>query len=402
MKTSAKVIADSIHYLQARDNRITTEVVTMPRIILAELNTHRVLSKNSASSRAIPYKKMLKSIMTNPFVPIAMQKDHSGMQGTEYLDMDKPYELSEVGDSIVSLLAKTFNVDGEKDPEYDEILNVLNTVLFPILGEMAGGNKLTMRNWWLKIRDIVACSSVVLVAFGVTKQICNRLLEPFMWHTVIITATEWENFFALRCPRYTITDKDGVVLNVYRSKKDVLKDHPHIGLTLDEKDNVAWLSFNKGMAEIHMMELAECIYDALNESTPKELQPGEWHVPYGDEIDHINLSKAIDNTYPELSQGDDRSEERDYDANLLKVSTSLNAKTSYTTITTAQSGNKNSGEYVKDIQLHDKLKVDGHMSPFEHCAQVPTGFSGWSGNFFNWIQYRKTLKGEFIGDPELV
>ena len=45
----------------------------MPRIILAEFNTHRLFSRNSASSRAIPFKKMVQSVLENPFIPIAWQ-----------------------------------------------------------------------------------------------------------------------------------------------------------------------------------------------------------------------------------------------------------------------------------------------------------------------------------------
>src|ERR1035437_3905890 len=84
-KISAKVIADSKNKF---GNRITTMVVTFPRYILAELNTHRMFSKNSASSRAIPFERLLKSVEENPFIPIAWMKDHKGMQGTEYFTTD--------------------------------------------------------------------------------------------------------------------------------------------------------------------------------------------------------------------------------------------------------------------------------------------------------------------------
>src|SRR5688572_32866283 len=64
--------------------KIATIKVTMPRYILPEFNTHRVFSRNSASSRAIPFNKMVKAVEENPFTPIAWQKDHKGMQGSEY------------------------------------------------------------------------------------------------------------------------------------------------------------------------------------------------------------------------------------------------------------------------------------------------------------------------------
>ena len=81
-KISAKVIADSKNEF---GNRITTMIVTFPRFILAELNTHRMMSRNSASSRAIPFEKMLEAVSNNPFIPIAWQKDHNyrGIYGIE-------------------------------------------------------------------------------------------------------------------------------------------------------------------------------------------------------------------------------------------------------------------------------------------------------------------------------
>lgn len=159
----AKVIADSKN---PQGNRITTMVVTFPRFILAELNTHRMLSRNSASSRAIPYKKMLKSVLSNPFIPIAWQADHKGMQGSSYLGKFK------------SFLAK---------------------------------------QGWLTARNFAVAFSWVLSKINITKQLCNRLLEPFMYHTVIITATEWENMFSLRCPKYELAGGN------FRSKNEFLK-----------------------------------------------------------------------------------------------------------------------------------------------------------------------------------
>jgi hypothetical protein len=146
----AEIVADS---LSPFGDRLTSVLVTFPRIILAELNTHRMLSKNSASSRAIPFKKMVEAVQNNPFIPIAFQKNHSGMQGTEYLT----------------------------GLDYDQA-----------------------KFEWLEAKDRAIEQAQQLDKIGTTKQLCNRLLEPFMWHTVIITATEWENFFNLRNPVYEI------------------------------------------------------------------------------------------------------------------------------------------------------------------------------------------------------
>jgi hypothetical protein len=50
--------------------------------------------------------------------------------------------------------------------------------------------------------EVAIETAIIQNKAGVTKQICNRYLEPFMWHTVLVTSTEWENFFKLRCPDY--------------------------------------------------------------------------------------------------------------------------------------------------------------------------------------------------------
>lgn len=151
----AKIIADSVSAVTG--NRLTTMLITLPRHILAELNTHRMLSKNSASSRAIPFKKMVESVKENPFIPTAWQKDHSGMQGTEYFDPTIPSEKSAINKFIAE---------------------------------------------WLRAKDFAVQQATILNRSGVTKQLCNRLLEPFMWHTVLISGTDFENFFSLRCPQY--------------------------------------------------------------------------------------------------------------------------------------------------------------------------------------------------------
>ena len=67
----AEIVADS---LSPQGDRLTSVLVTMPRIILSEMNTHRMLSKNTSSSRAIPFKKMVEAVQNNPFIPIAWQK----------------------------------------------------------------------------------------------------------------------------------------------------------------------------------------------------------------------------------------------------------------------------------------------------------------------------------------
>jgi len=366
---SAKVIADSKNEF---GNRITTMVVTFPRIILAEFNTHRMFSRNSASSRAIPFEKMVKSVEENPFIPIAWQKDHKGMQGIEYLDERE------------SRLA----VDRWKQ-----------TATFAVHEAriLHGDSK------W-------AVNETEMPNLGVTKQLCNRLLEPFMWHTVIVTATEWENFFELRCPKYALFSENMPM--EFRSKKDLIAYADVVDKDMHHYDILGildWLQCNKGQAEIHMMALAEEMWDAYNESQPKQLTDGEWHIPFGDNIDESKFSwltmEQVHGTDPETFIEIMNKEK-------IKIATARCARVSYTTV--GEEDKKDN--YENDIKLHDRLAASGHWSPFEHCAKAMSGDEAycrdsemmhykdecdkdevnWSGNFRGFTQYRKTFEKENI------
>lgn len=238
-KISAQIIADSVN---TQGDRITTYILTFPRFILAELNTHRMFSRNSASSRAIPFEKMVKAVEEDPFIPIAWQKGHKGMQGNEYWGKE---------DWVVD------------QPNVSQI-NVHNCAI---------GN-------WLQARDNAVSLAKQLNSKNITKQLCNRLLEPYMWHTVLVTATEWDNFFNLRCPKYhTPVSGDGFY---FKSKKDCISNHSNTEniSKLESMSELEWLQINYSQAEIHMQALAESMWDAMNESSPRLLQPGEYHVPF--------------------------------------------------------------------------------------------------------------------------
>jgi len=376
---NAKVIADSENQF---GNRITTLIVTMPRYILAEFNTHRMLSKNSASSRAIPFEKNLKSIQENPFIPIAWMKDHKGMQGTEFIT--KPEHISTI----------------EKD--------------------------------WLDARDYAIKQAEVLSdgfhedgeqTDCVTKQIVNRLLEPFMWHTIIVTGTEWENFFALRCPKYTVIDDDKP--RIFRSKKDLLKYYNQFDAHVDtgiyqfnDYNEINWLLLNKGQADIHMMATAEAIWDALNESTPKELKEGQWHIPFGDQIDIKGYTKFLKEGGGVRSPLDIKRLPEFLNNFEIKIATARCARVSYTVVGEEESNRDSNDKYTDDLRLHDRLAKFGHWSPFEHCAKAmdineytentldesyitnikeeANVIKGINGNFRGFIQYRKMFNNENI------
>jgi hypothetical protein len=366
-----EILADSIN---SKKDRITTFKVTYPRIIHAEMCRHRMLSRNSASSRAIPFTKMLQMVTENPFIPIAWQKDHKGMQGVTYIRNKK------------------------------HITNIINT--------------------WLRGRDnaveVAASLNVGFPEFktemvytdSVTKQLCNRLLEPFLWHTEIITGTEWENFFSLRCPKYTI---DGVTF--FRSIKDVINDSNYDWNNEDHtyevingnihisNNNGVSTYHNESQAEIHIQKIAEMMWDSRNESTPKQLEVGEWHIPFSDNINYEKLGEVTGKYYIE----DNPNEEVDINKWLVKIATARCARISYETL-----GDNSKIDYEADIKLHDMLIKSKHWSPFEHCARAMNNIeyehfikgdrrydvvgdkmlkvtTGWCNNFKGFIQYRYSI-----------
>ena len=308
-KIEAKIVADSI---SPQGHRITSMLLTYPRFIHGEIMTHRMFSRNSASSRAIPFEKMVKMIEEDPFIPIAWQKDHKGMQGTEYITTEE-------------------------------------------------GIYVCIRGW-IEARNTAVKQAKWLNSCNVTKQLCNRILEPFMWHTTLVTATEFSGFFELRCPKiYHAADG-----NYYKSVKDwnsVDKDIQYKGLSCLHPENTS-------QAEIHIQALAEAMWDAMNESTPNQLKAGEYHIPFGDKIDWQQL-KLEDGT---PQQG------------MIKIATARCARLSY---------NNFDGEidYEKDIKLHDKLLKDRHLSPMEHCAMCKND-NIWYANFRGWIQYRYLIEND--------
>jgi len=335
-KIEAKIVADSI---SPQGHRITTFLLTYPRFIHGEVMTHRLFSRNSASSRAIPFEKMVKMVEEDPFIPIAWQKDHKGMQGVEYLDETM--------------------VDVAKE------------------------------EWLYARKDAVRAAKILNKEEFVTKQLCNRLLEPFMWHTTLVTATEWENFFELRCPKYTDNQE-----NVFKSKKDYLNTHGLAGVLSEE----GFRSINKSQAEIHIQALAEAMWDARNESTPQILQAGEWHIPFGDQMDSNALHDydivELDNCY-------------DIDELKVAVAVARCARLSYMTF-------DDEINYKKDIELFHTLLKNKHMSPFEHVAKCmteleyysfikgkyPTTLDQWGiVNYENYpIVHKKMFEEELIGE----
>lgn len=281
---SAKVIADSV----ATDSvaRLTTLEVVMPRIVLAEFNTHRMFSRNSASSRAIPVEKRIEQIRANPFVPEAFGRNQRGMQA------------------------------GEDLADQDEARGV-----------------------WLDAMDDALGRAASLAKLGVHKQWANRLLEPFSWHTVVVSSTTWSNFFALRC-------------------------HPD--------------------AQPEMRRVAEAMRDALAASDPVQKFAGDWHLPYTSPDDDVNDGIIHPDNLSHPSYLVLSPEDR---VQFVRVQTSVArcAAVSYE--------RQGVQDVAAEVSRYWKLRTSGHLSPFEHAAQLNSP-AQYHGNFWGWRQHRKDIPGE--------
>lgn len=292
MPISATIIADSIN---THGNRLTTFVLSFPQIVVKEFLRHRSFSNNSASQRAIPFEKNISYTTDKLWYPRQWTRTHKGMQGFDYFTEDERVELDAIHLETYEFLVK---------------------------------------------------QATRLHSKGVSKQLVNRYIEQFGYVTMITTATEWENFFALRA---------------------------------------------HDAAEIHIQDLAYKMLDAYNASEPKLLQPGEWHIPFGDQFDEQRL---IWGNFEGVDWPKQILEWK------LKIATARCARISYNNF-------EGKDDYVEDIKLHDRLLAGGHMSPFEHCAKALDYSDRYepevlTGNFRGFIQYRKLLKGENKSDGRVI
>lgn len=213
---------------------VTTFEVTLPRIVLAELNTHRMFSRNSASTRAIPLANQLKNLLENPFVPEKFGVNQPGMQAYSHLKGMRHDQAVEVwlngrDRAVTSALELTLGKDVAQDTlgynadrEY-----VHGDVLLEHLDEL--------KQLIPKSTETPEFGSTKL---NVHKQLAGRGLEAYMWQTVVLTGTEFDNFYALR-------------------------DHPE--------------------AQGEIATAARLMREAQEASTPQQLNYGEWHLPYVDD-----------------------------------------------------------------------------------------------------------------------
>lgn len=288
---SAKVIADSVN---EKGNRLTTIECEYPRFIHAEVMTHRMFSRNAQSSRAVPVSSTIKTnkISVKPYV---WGKNQAGMSSKEVLTGLKK--------NLASLV-------------------------------------------WNMTAKLCFSSSWLLSKIGLHKQWANRMTEWCSTIKVVITATEWQNFF--------------------------------------------WLRLDEDAAQPEIVELAQAILGAMNNSNAERLEVGQWHLPY------INVTRY-------------KGEDLYYDSNdnLLtleeakQISASCTAQISYRKLNDSK---------VKAIEIYGRLFSGPipHESPVEHQGtpiseeHTFTGTSGithvdvegdfWSANFKGWIQLRQIMQ----------
>jgi hypothetical protein len=225
-----------------------------------------------------------------------------------------------------------------------------------------------------------------------------------MWHTVLITTSEegLETFFNLRCPQYKLNTE----VDIFRSKKDFIKFYD-LEKSHSNKSDLEWLKINKSQADIHIQAIAELMWDAYNESKPKQLEAGQWHIPFEDKI----LMSILDQQEIATKFTHIKSKE----VLKLKIATGMAARVSYTIV-----GDEKEVSYETLINIHDKMleAVPFHASPFEHCAKAMSDSeykrfgkvkphstlkegkynagtsteSGWCRNFRGFIQYRELIE----------
>lgn len=299
----AKTVLDSV---SPQGHRLFCVKARYPKFIHGELMTHRVFSRNASSSRAVPTAKLIEEVRSDVLRagPIHWGAAQKGMGAEE-----------ELSDQIAS-------------------------------GHVYSARMLA-EGLWAEAAMLAAEKAEQMAALGAAKQLVNRLLEPFSHINVLISATEWDNFFGLRLDR---------------------------------------------AAQPEMRSLAEAIWREWNESRPTLLKPGQWHLPF---VSDYEIQLAFDMRGAESCP--------DGPIGILRrVSVARCARVSYESFET---GKRSTVE--EDLALYDRLlgAQPLHASPAEHQAtpdelsSLADGHDHWDhpdehGNFTGWRQYRKMLPGE--------
>lgn len=282
MTIQAKIIEDSI---SIEGKRITTFQLLYPRFIHAELMTHRVFSRNASSSRAIPVKKMIQMVREEPAMPIHWGKNQPGMQAKE--------EIQRVG---------------------------------------------AAQDIWLRAARNAANIAEELHQIGLHKQVANRILEPFQHISVVLTSTEFDNWFELRA-------------------------HP------DAQPEIQYLAKEMQLRREY--------------SAPKILEVGEWHLPY---VTEDERNDQFFKANPEL---------------LRQVSAARCCRVSYLKHDGSAASISDDLALCEKLVGAKPLHASPfeHQATPDKLAYEASG-PEWKnpklhGNFTGWIQYRKQIEHRF-------
>lgn len=308
MTISAKMILDSI---SPDGIRLKTMQLRYPKFIHGEFMTHRDFSRNASSSRAIPVERLIQDVLDDPAMPVSWGKNQKGMQAGE---------------------------------EHDALIYLGD----PATYDRDGGIPTDAASAWLVARNRAVDMARRFAIAGYAKQVVNRIIEPYCHINVVVTATEWDNFYALR--RHADADPT-------------------------------------------MRALADAMWEAEQASEPKLLRPGAWHLPYITTADWVLLEDG-----------------RITVTQLIQISTARCARVSYLTHdgrrTTAQEDLELYKRLVGSAPLHaspaeHQATPDKKLSKYHNHRGVPQ-HKHWAqpklhGNFVGWIQARKLLPNENIG-----
>lgn len=293
MGIKAKILADSIG---PAGIRLTTWELTYPRFIHSELLTY-AFSRNAASSRAIPVRKMMERIRKDPVTPVYWGANQAGMQA--------------------------------------------NT-------ELKGFRRWLAPKIWIMGCYLALFTVWVLNKLNVHKQIANRVTEPWMYITTVVTADQYS--FA----------------NMWHQR--------------DHSD-----------AQPEFRCLARKMWVEYNMATPKALKLNEWHLPFIDDEDRRAARTLIlgQNAHKGPPSNKDVTEEEVNEV-LKQVSVGRCARVSYLN----HNGVRNIRE---DVALHNKMKNSkpGHWSPFEHIASA-LAIPATQAKLRGWRPYRMDFQNEFL------
>lgn len=297
----AAVIAHSASAVSGKE--IVTFLIDFPRFILAEFLTHRLCSRNGASSRAIPVSKTIEAITNHAFMPIHFGQNKAGMTADNEVDKD------------TKRMAKL---------EWD------------IAASNAIGSARKLDN------------------FKIHKQVTNRVLEPFSYMRMVVTATEWDNFF--------------------------------------------WLRLHED-ADPHINELARVMLFALQESVPTALQHGDAHVPFFGEgfwtpeiearygvtaqqaIEH-SMSCCAQTSYRKL----DMSSEKTQDI-VAKLFGGSRAHSSCAEHQASPMAIPTLSAIPSEYLIADYIQVMPEATHLDRHGNF------WSNNFKHWTQHRDSIEG---------